>query len=54
MSVPGNYDGLVRMNDFGLCRLGKVLSDEGWKPAKGEMAKTEFQVCRECECDGFR
>ncbi len=44
MSVPGNYTGLNQVDDFGLCRLAKVLSDEGWRPQQGEVVKAEFQV----------
>ncbi len=44
MSVPGNYSGLNQVDDFGLCRLGKVLSDEGWRPRSSEVVQAEFQV----------
>ena len=45
MSVPGSYSGVEQVDDFGLCRLGKILSEEGWKPQKGDVVKAEFQVC---------
>ena len=44
MSVPGNHEGVTKMEDFGLCRLGKVVEEEGWTCGKGEMVKAEFQV----------
>ena len=44
MSVPGNYTGFDKVDDFGLCRLGKVLNEEGWRPTQGEVVKAEFQV----------
>lgn len=44
MSVPGNYSGLNEVDEFGLCRLGKVLHDEGWRPSSGEVVQAEFQV----------
>ena len=44
MSVPGTYTGADKMDDFGLSRLGKVLSENGWKPQSGEMVQAEFQV----------
>ena len=44
MSVPGTYTGADKMEDFGLCRIGKILDDEGWKPKTGEIVKPEFQV----------
>jgi len=45
MSVPGGYEGYDRMDGFGLCRLGKVLGEEGWVASKGERAAAEYQVC---------
>ena len=44
MSVPGNYNGVDQVDEFGLCRLGKVLSDEHWLASSGEVVKAEFQV----------
>ena len=44
MSVPGNYHGVDQVDEFGLCRLGKVLSDENWLAGHGEVVKAEFQV----------
>ncbi|ORY28448.1 hypothetical protein BCR39DRAFT_201434 [Naematelia encephala] len=43
MSVPGAYKGPREMDEWGLCRLGKVLDEEGWRAGKGEVAKTEYQ-----------
>ena len=45
MSVPGNYSGLNQLDEYGLCRLGKLLSDEGWRPKTGEVVQAEYQVC---------
>jgi tyrosyl-DNA phosphodiesterase-1 len=44
MSVPGTYDGPEQMDQFGICRLGRVLCDQGWKPKLGEKTVAEFQV----------
>ncbi|ORX40109.1 hypothetical protein BD324DRAFT_258111 [Kockovaella imperatae] len=42
MSVPGTYTG-SQVDDFGLCRLGKILHQQGWVPQKNEDVKVEFQ-----------
>ena len=44
MSVPGYYGGWDEADKFGLCRLGKVLKEEGWVPGRGERVSTEYQV----------
>lgn len=50
MSIPGNYQDssadreFTNMSKYGICRLGKVLHEEGWKPQKGERVVAEYQV----------
>jgi len=44
LSIAGNYEGVEKMRDFGLCRIGSVLEEEGWVPGKGEIVKAEYQV----------
>jgi tyrosyl-DNA phosphodiesterase-1 len=44
LSIPETYEGLGKIKDFGICRIGSVLAEEGWTPGKGEMVKAEFQV----------
>lgn len=44
MSVPGTYTGWDEMDDFGQCRIGRLLSDEGWKPTRGQRVVAEYQV----------
>ena len=44
MSIPGTYTGADKMADFGICRIGAVVNDQGWVPRKGEMVKAEYQV----------
>jgi tyrosyl-DNA phosphodiesterase-1 len=44
MSVPGAYKGTDEMDQFGVCRLGSVISSQGWKAGKGERAVVEYQV----------
>lgn len=46
MSVPGTYEGWEEMDRFGMCRIGRVVRDEGWRPKQGEKAVVEFQVSR--------
>ncbi|KAK8858572.1 hypothetical protein IAR55_002801 [Kwoniella newhampshirensis] len=43
MSVPGTYSGNDKVDEYGVCRLGKVLSEEGWVPKGGEKVAAEFQ-----------
>nr|XP_031864193.1 uncharacterized protein CI109_000105 [Kwoniella shandongensis]KAA5531265.1 hypothetical protein CI109_000105 [Kwoniella shandongensis] len=43
MSVPGTYTGHDKLDGYGMCRLGKVLSEEGWVPQAGEKVSAEFQ-----------
>lgn len=54
MSVPGTYAGVENMEEYGLCRIGKILSDEGWQPQKGEVVHAEYQVSRLAECSSSR
>ena len=44
MSIPGICDGYEEMQKFGLCRLGRVLKEEGWVPKKDEVVAAEYQV----------
>ena len=44
MSIPGTYNGLDNMDQFGQSRLGKVISDNGWRPKSGEIVRAEYQV----------
>jgi tyrosyl-DNA phosphodiesterase-1 len=44
MSIPGTYSGADKMDDFGICRIGKVLSEENWRPQSDEVVKAEYQV----------
>ncbi|KAL1412875.1 hypothetical protein Q8F55_000624 [Vanrija albida] len=43
MSVAGVYTGFGKMVQFGSCRLGKVIAEEGWTPPKGERVVAEYQ-----------
>lgn len=47
MSVAGAYRGFKEMSEYGTCRLGKILADEGWQPRKDEKVVAEYQVSRE-------
>lgn len=44
MSVAGVYKGFDKMVQFGSCRLGKVIAEEGWTAPKGERLVAEYQV----------
>lgn len=44
MSVPGKYTGQEEMIQYGMCRLGRVLKEEGWLPPLGEKIIGEYQV----------
>lgn len=44
MSIPGKYEGVDKMDEMGICRLGSALAAKGWKPKAGEVVKVEFQV----------
>ena len=44
MSIPGTFTGFDEMTNFGQCRLGAILTEEGWFPDKGERVVTEYQV----------
>lgn len=44
MSVAGTYTGFKDMSEYGICRLGKILADEGWQPRKDEKVVAEYQV----------
>jgi tyrosyl-DNA phosphodiesterase-1 len=44
MSIPGKYEGIDKMDEVGLCRLGSALASKGWRPKAGEVVKVEFQV----------
>lgn len=44
MSVTGQYKGFPEMSEWGICRLGKVLAEEGWQPRKNERLVAEYQV----------
>lgn len=46
MSVTGQYKGFPEMSEWGICRLGKVLAEEGWQPRKNERLVAEYQVRR--------
>lgn len=46
MSIPGTYEGWEEMEKFGMCRVGQVIKEEEWRPAKGEKAVVEYQVSR--------
>jgi tyrosyl-DNA phosphodiesterase-1 len=50
MSVPGTYNGYNEMQDFGMCRLGRVLKEEGWVPKKDETVAAEYQVSLSFHC----
>lgn len=45
MSIPGAYEGWEEMDRWGMCRIGRIVRDEGWRPVKGEKAVVEYQVC---------
>lgn len=44
ISVAGTYRGFKEMSQSGICRLGKVLEEEGWQPGKNERVVAEYQV----------
>jgi tyrosyl-DNA phosphodiesterase-1 len=44
MSVAGTYTGFKDMSEYGICRLGKILAEEGWQPRKDEKVVAEYQV----------
>lgn len=44
MSVPGTYEGSDQMELYGICRLGKVLREQGWTPGSGDKLVAEYQV----------
>ncbi|KAK4689554.1 tyrosyl-DNA phosphodiesterase 1, partial [Tremellales sp. Uapishka_1] len=43
MSVPDSYVGYGAMDQFGICRLGRLLDSMGWKPQRGERVVAEYQ-----------
>lgn len=44
MSIPGVYRGFDKMSERGICRVAKVVEEEGWGPGKGERVVAEYQV----------
>ncbi|BEJ13832.1 hypothetical protein CspHIS471_0310060 [Cutaneotrichosporon sp. HIS471] len=43
MSVAGTYSGFKDMPQYGICRLGNVLAEEGWQPRRDEKVVAEYQ-----------
>ncbi|WWC70762.1 uncharacterized protein I206_104713 [Kwoniella pini CBS 10737] len=43
LSIPGTYSGHDEIAKYGIARLGKVLSEEGWVPKSGEKLDVEYQ-----------
>jgi tyrosyl-DNA phosphodiesterase-1 len=44
MSVTGSYEGQQQMAQYGVCRLGTVLAEEGWVPGRSERLVADYQV----------
>ncbi|CAK9780729.1 unnamed protein product [Cutaneotrichosporon oleaginosum] len=43
MSIAGTHTGFKEMSKYGICRLGKILAEEGWHPRKDEKVVAEYQ-----------
>lgn len=50
LSIPGQYNGFPKMIASGICRLAKVIEEEGWVPRKGERVEAEYQVSPRSTC----